>query len=48
MAHVRRVLFDPLEPGQVEQLGAAAARVLEVLDPEARFAATAMARDLAD
>ncbi|WP_369055548.1 MarR family winged helix-turn-helix transcriptional regulator [Kineococcus terrestris] len=43
---VRELVFDPLEGVDVEQLDRAARRLLEVLDPCSRFAATAMARDM--
>ncbi|PPK90780.1 DNA-binding MarR family transcriptional regulator [Kineococcus xinjiangensis] len=43
---VRELVVDPLEPGQLAQLDAIVARMLDVLDPEARYATTALARDI--
>ena len=43
---VRRLVFDPLQDGDVADLDRTITRVLDVLDPDARFAATALAREV--
>ncbi|NAZ75247.1 MarR family transcriptional regulator [Kineococcus sp. T13] len=43
---VRQLVFDPLEDGDVADLDRTVTRVLDVLDPDARFAATALAREV--
>ncbi|GAA4968641.1 MarR family winged helix-turn-helix transcriptional regulator [Kineococcus glutinatus] len=42
---VRELLIDPLEPAQIAQLDAVVTRLLAVLDPDERYAATALARE---
>jgi DNA-binding MarR family transcriptional regulator len=43
---VRDLVFDPLESGDLAQLNAIVVKMLDVLDPDAKFAATALAREL--
>ncbi|WP_432520767.1 MarR family winged helix-turn-helix transcriptional regulator [Kineococcus sp. SYSU DK006] len=43
---VRQLVFDPLQDGDVADLDRTITRVLDVLDPDARFAATALAREV--
>ena len=45
VAKVRELVLDPLTPGQLAQLDTIVARMLDVLDPEGRYAATALARE---
>ncbi|GAB7193385.1 MarR family winged helix-turn-helix transcriptional regulator [Kineococcus sp. NUM-3379] len=42
---VRELVLDPLDADQLDQLDTIVARLLDVLDPEGRYAATALARE---
>jgi len=43
---VRELVFDPLVTDDLAQLNAIMVKMLDVLDPDAKFAATAMAREV--
>ena len=43
---VRQLVFDPLDPEQLAAFGVVATRLLDVLDPDAKYAATALAREV--
>ena len=43
---VRQLVFDPLDPADLADLDAMMTKMLDVLDPDARFAATALARQV--
>ncbi|PRY11086.1 MarR family winged helix-turn-helix transcriptional regulator [Kineococcus rhizosphaerae] len=43
---VRELVFDPLAEGDLGDLDAVMVKLLDVLDPDARFAATALAREV--
>jgi len=41
---VRQLVFDPLDPDDLATLDQAMTKMLDILDPDAKFAATALAR----
>ncbi|WP_432562282.1 MarR family winged helix-turn-helix transcriptional regulator [Kineococcus sp. SYSU DK003] len=43
---VRELVFDPLDADDLERLDAAMVKMLDILDPDAKFAATALAREV--
>ena len=43
---VRQLVFDPLDPEDLADLDATMTKMLDVLDPDAKFAATALARQV--
>ena len=44
VARVRQLVLDPLEPADLPVLDALVVKMLDILDPDAKFAATALAR----